>query len=121
MAGTAQVIAGKFNVKFGAQTVHATEYTSNLAKETRTAVTASDGASYVTVQPRSPTAEMTILMTSVTDEQALLDFNGTVSVYNTGTGQLEKLYGATLADGISKNKKDGTGSLSLIAMDGEVL
>lgn len=121
MAGTAEVIGGKFIVMFGTQKVSCTECSTVINPVEYTPQVASDGFVYKSAQPGATTADMTIIVSSITDKQALLDYTGTISIYQLGTGKRENLFFACITGGLNHNQKDGTASCSIIAAFGEVV
>ncbi len=121
MAGTAEVIGGNFIAKFGALKVSCTECTTVINPVEYTPQVASDGAVYQSAQIGATTADMTILVSSITDKQALLDYFGDIKIFQPGTNKLEVLHFARITGGLNHNQKDGTASCSIIAASGEVL
>lgn len=121
MAGTAEVIGGNFIAKFGTLKVSCTDCSTVINPVEKTPQVASDGVVYKSVQAAATTADMTILVSSITDKQALLDFEGDIKIYQPGTGKLEVLHFASISGGLNHNQKDGTATCSIIAASGEVL
>ena len=121
MSGTAETIGGNFIVKFGAQKVSCTECSTVLNPSEFAPQVASDGAVYLSETKGATTADMTILVSSITDKQALLDYFGDIKIFQPGTKKLEVLHFARITGGLNHNQKDGTASCSIIAASGEVL
>lgn len=121
MAGTAEVIGGNFIVKFGTQKVSCTECSTVINPVEYTPQVASDGVVYQSAQAGATTADMTILVSSITDKQALLDYFGDIKIFQPGTKKLEVLHFARITGGLNHNQKDGTASCSITAASGEVL